>query len=217
MSLYYVWCKPYTYLAPTITLPPNGLKQDSRWPMSPRSSIGCVKNDFWANDTFSTNRASILHQHLHYLQIDRKKLWLEPRHLGVPSGASKMILKPMVRLVQTVHYLPPTLTPSQNGPKQDSRCPKSTRSSIRCVKNVFWAYDIFGATRAPILRQYMHYLQMDRKKLALEHCHLGVPSGASKIISEPILRLVQTVYLCCTDTKTVSKQIETRFHMTHIM
>jgi hypothetical protein len=184
--------------------------------MSPRSSIGWVKNDLQANDMFSTNRASILHQHLHYLQTDQKKLQLEPRHLGVPSGASKMISKPMVRSVQTVHYLPPTLTPSQNGPKQDSRCPKSPRSSIGCVKNDFWAYDIFGANRETILCQYMHYLQMDRKKLALEPCHLGVPSGVSKIISEPILRLVQTVYLCCIDTKTVSKWTKTRFHMTHI-
>ena len=28
---------------------------------------------------------------------------LDPRHLGVPSGASKMIFEPMVRLAQTVH------------------------------------------------------------------------------------------------------------------
>jgi hypothetical protein len=103
LSLWYVWRKPCTYLAPTVTPPPNRLKRDSRWPMSPRSSSGCVKNDFWASDTFSTNHASILHQDLHYLQMDRKKLPFEPRHLGVPSGASKTISKPMVRLVQTVH------------------------------------------------------------------------------------------------------------------
>jgi hypothetical protein len=84
-------------------MPPNGLNRDSRWPMSPRSSIGYVKNDFLAYDTFSTNRATILHQDLHYLQMDRNKLPLEPRHLVVPSGASKMISEPMVRLVQTVH------------------------------------------------------------------------------------------------------------------
>ena len=33
----------------------------------------------------------------------RTELSLEPRHLGVPLGASKMISKPMVCLVQTVH------------------------------------------------------------------------------------------------------------------
>jgi hypothetical protein len=57
---------------------------------------------------------------------------------------------------------------------------------------------------------------MDRKKLPLEPCHLGVPSGASKTISEPILHLSQTVYLRYTDTKTISKRTEMRFDMTHI-
>ena len=33
----------------------------------------------------------------------QSKLSLEPRQLGVPSGASKMISEPMVRLAQTMH------------------------------------------------------------------------------------------------------------------
>jgi hypothetical protein len=57
----YGWRKPCTFLAPTLTLSPNGPKWDFTWPMSPRSSIGCVRNDFWAYDTFSANRAPILH------------------------------------------------------------------------------------------------------------------------------------------------------------
>jgi hypothetical protein len=47
--------------------------------------------------------------------------------------------------------------------------------------------------------------------------HLGVPSGASKMISEPLECLVQTVLVSCTDTSTVSKKTKTRFHMTHII
>jgi hypothetical protein len=46
--------------------------------------------------------------------------------------------------------------------------------------------------------------------------HLGVPSGASKTINEPLVRLTQTEHLSCTDANTISKQIETRFHMTQI-
>jgi hypothetical protein len=46
--------------------------------------------------------------------------------------------------------------------------------------------------------------------------HLGVPSGASKMIYEPMVRLTQTEHLSCTDARTVSKLIETRFHMTHV-
>jgi hypothetical protein len=54
------------------------------------------------------------------LQMDRNELPLEPRHLGVPSGASKMIYEPMVCLAQTVHHLTPTLTLSLNGLKRAS-------------------------------------------------------------------------------------------------
>jgi hypothetical protein len=84
-------------------------------------------------------------------------------------------------------------------------------SSIRCVQNDFRAYGTFSANRAPILHQDYHYLQMDRNPLPLEHRHLEVPLGASKMISEPMVRLAQTVHLSCTDTNTVSKQTETRF------
>jgi hypothetical protein len=52
---------------------------------------------------FSTNRAPILRQVYSYLQMDQNELPLEPRHLGVPSGAFKTIFEPMVCLVQTVH------------------------------------------------------------------------------------------------------------------
>jgi hypothetical protein len=35
--------------------------------------------------------------------MDRNERALDPRHAGVPSGGSKMITKPTVRSVQTVH------------------------------------------------------------------------------------------------------------------
>jgi hypothetical protein len=46
-------------------------------------------------------------EHLSCVKISTISKWievsLEPRHLGVPSGASKTISQPMVRLAQTVH------------------------------------------------------------------------------------------------------------------
>jgi hypothetical protein len=153
LSLWYLWHKPCTYLALTLTLSPNKPKQDSH----------------------------------------------DPRHLGVPSGASKMISMPMVRSAQTVHlscskfstiskrtesslhlslvtyeyhrvhpkqllslwyiwrkpctYLASTLALSPNGPKRDSKWSTSPRSSIRCVQNDFLACGTFGANCAPIFRQ----------------------------------------------------------------
>jgi hypothetical protein len=93
LSPLYIWCKTCMYLAPTLTLSPNILKQDSTYPcclgdlsgaskliyepmvrwrkmctylvsrlplspnapkrastaLSPRSTIGCIQNDIWAN------------------------------------------------------------------------------------------------------------------------------------------------------------------------
>ena len=100
---WYVWRKLCTYLALTPTMSANGPKRDSTRPMSHRSSIGCVQNDFRANGTFGKNRAPIWHQDQHYLQTDENELSLQPDHLRVPSGASKMISEPMVCSTQTVH------------------------------------------------------------------------------------------------------------------
>jgi hypothetical protein len=58
--------------------------------------------------------------------------------------------------------------------------------------------------------------QTDRTKHPLEPRHLGVPSSASKTISMPMVRSVQTVHLSCTDTNTISKWTKTRFHTTHV-
>jgi hypothetical protein len=38
----------------------------------------------------------------HYLQMDRNEILHDPRHLGVSSGASKMIFELTVRSVQTM-------------------------------------------------------------------------------------------------------------------
>jgi hypothetical protein len=92
-----------TYLEPTLALSPNGPKWDFTRPTSPWSSIGCIQNDFWACGTFGANRATILHQVWHYLQSNWIGLLLEPWHLGVPSGVSKIISVPTVCLAQTMH------------------------------------------------------------------------------------------------------------------
>jgi hypothetical protein len=57
---------------------------------------------------------------------------------------------------------------------------------------------------------------MDRNEILHDPRHLGVPSGVSKMISEPTVHLAQTVDLSCTDTNTISKRTETRLYMTHV-
>ena len=57
---------------------------------------------------------------------------------------------------------------------------------------------------------------MDRNKITQDQRQLGVPSGVSKLISEPMVRLAQSVHLYYTNGNTVSKQTEMRLHMTHV-
>jgi hypothetical protein len=58
--------------------------------------------------------------------------------------------------------------------------------------------------------------QINWIKHPLELCHLGVLSGVSKTISEPTVCLAQIVHLSSTDTNTISKWTNPRFHMTHV-
>ena len=140
-------------------------ERDSTWPTSPRSSIGCVQNDFRAYGTFGANRALILRQDYHYLQMDRNELPVEYHRVRAKQYLSVWYVwrKPCT-------YLALTLTPSPNGPNEIPHEPN----------------------------------------------HLGVQSGASKMIFEPMVRLAQTVHLCCADTNTVSKRTKLRFHRTHV-
>jgi hypothetical protein len=126
-----------------------------------------------------------------------------------------MISEPMVRSAQTVHIYCMDTNIVSKQIETRFHMTHSPRSSIGCVQHDFRADGTFETNRAPFLRQDYHYLQIDSNKLPLEPHHLGVSLGASKTISEPMVRLAQTVHLYCTDTNTVSKRIETRFHLTH--
>ena len=47
-------------------------------------------------------------------------------------------------------------------------------------------------------------------------CHQGVPSGASKTISESMVRSAQTVHLSCASISSIPKQTESSFHLSLI-
>jgi hypothetical protein len=56
----------------------------------------------------------------------------------------------------------------------------------------------------------------DQNDVPLVPRDLGVPSGASKTIIEPIVRLAQTLHLTCTYANSISNQTKTGFNMTHV-
>ena len=114
------------------------------------------------------------------------------------------------------NYLAPMLVAPPNGPKQDSTRPTSPRSSIECVQNDFLSLWFVRRQPCTHLASRLASSPNARNELPFEPLHLGVPSGASKMISDPMVHLVQTVHLSCTDTNTVSRWTKTRFHLTHV-
>jgi hypothetical protein len=154
LSLWYIWCKACNYLAATLTLSPNGPKWDSRWPTSPRSSIGCFKNDF---EPMEHSMQTLLLSCVKISTISSKRTETSFDLSLVNWEYHCMCLKQFMSLWyvwrQPCTYLALTLTTSPNGPKQDSEWPTSPRISVGYVQNYFWAYGTFGANRAPILRQ----------------------------------------------------------------
>jgi hypothetical protein len=57
----------------------------------------------------------------------------DPRHQGVPSGASKTIYEPMVCSVQTVHLSGIKISTISKWTEQSSTRPSSPRCTIGCV------------------------------------------------------------------------------------
>ena len=131
----YVWRRPCTYLGPTLALSPNGPKQVSTSPTSPSCSSGCVQTDFQAYGTLDAKRASKLHRRQHCLQTDRNEISHDPRHLGVPSGASEMISEPMVRSAQTAHLSCVKIITISTRTETSFDLSLITEEYHRCVKN----------------------------------------------------------------------------------
>jgi hypothetical protein len=221
------------HLSCTDTTPsPNQLKLDSKGPMSLRSFIGCIINDFRHYGTLTANRAPILRQDQHYLQMDRNELPVEPCHLGEPSGVSEMIS--MVHLAQTVHlsciqtdwnkipHDPCHVGVPSGASKMISehmvRSPHTVHLSCVKVSTISkmdrkelplesrHLGEPLGASKL-IYEPMVHLAQIvHRNELPHDPCHVGVPSGASKMISKPMVRLAQTEHLACIKISTISKR-----------
>ena len=147
-------------------------------------------------------------RHQHCIQTERSDIPHDPHHLGVPSSASKMISEPMVRSKQTMHLSCVKIRTIPESPKRASTCASSPSGTIECVQNNLYAYGTSSANHAPIMHRHQHCLQMERSYIPHDPRHLGVPSGASKMIVEPMLRSTQTVFLSCVKISTISKRRE---------
>jgi hypothetical protein len=113
-------------------------------------------------------------------------------------------------------YFASRLALSPNRPKRASTRAASPRSTIGCIQNDLCAYGTFDANFAPILHWHYHCLWMDGNEISHDQCHIGDPSGASKMISEPMLRSAQTVHLSCVKINSISKQTKTSINLSLI-
>jgi hypothetical protein len=147
--------------------------------------------------------------------MDRNKILHGPRHLGVPSGASKKISELMVCSARTVHQ----------STVKTSTISKRTETSFHLSLVTLDYHPVRPKRFLGLWYTWCKpctYLALkltlspNRNKLPFEPRHPGVPSGASKTISNPTVRLAQSMHLSCTKTNTISKRIKTRFYMTHV-
>ena len=102
LSLWYVWCKPCTYLTSTLNPSPNGpnkIPHDPHHLGLPSGASKMISEPMVRLAKSCTNLTSTLTP----CRNGPNKIPHDPRHLGVPSGGSKMISEPMVRSMQTVH------------------------------------------------------------------------------------------------------------------
>jgi hypothetical protein len=162
---------------------------------------------------FDANHAPILHQEKHYPQTDRTELPLEPRHQGVGSISSKTISMPMVCSVQTVLQPCTGTNTISKWTKTRFHTTHLTYEFHRVRPKLFMTYGTFNANCAPI---FCSTISKQTEQISTRPSSPWSTSCASKMIYEPIVRLTHTEHLSCTDANTVSKQIETRFHMTHV-
>jgi hypothetical protein len=158
MSLCYVWCKPSTYLAPTLTLSQNRSKRESTRPTSLRGSIGRLQYYFRAYSTFNTN----VHQSCIKSSTISKRT--EPCfHLCLITEESHRVRPKWFLWLWYVRckpcsYLELIVTLSPNRLKWDSTLPTTLTSSIGCVQSYYWCIGTFSANRVTILCQDLHYL-----------------------------------------------------------
>jgi hypothetical protein len=147
--------------------------------------------------------------------MDRNEMPHDPRH-RVLSDVSKTIFQPVVCLAQTVHLSCTNANTVSKWIKMRFHMTHVTEEFNQVRVN--WFLSLWHVWRKPCtyLTSRLAQLQMHWIELPLDPRHLGVPSCASKMISKPMVHLVQTVLLSFTDTTTVFRRTELRFHMTYV-
>jgi hypothetical protein len=119
--------------------------------------------------------------------MDRNEIEFDPRHLGVPSGASNMIFEPMIHSVQTMHLSCEEINSNSKRTETSFHLTHVTLEYHRVCQNDLWAYGMFSANYAPTLCQDVSI------------------SKWTEMIFEPMVRLAQTMHTSCVEINMISK------------
>jgi hypothetical protein len=111
-------------------------------------------------------------------------------------------------------YLVSRLALSPNGPNRAPPDPRHLGVPFGLCKTIYEPMAHLTQTKHHLSRLALSANTPNRSPP--DPHHLGVPSGVSNTIYEPMVHLTQIEHLSCTDANPISKQIETRFHMTHL-
>ena len=132
----------------------------------------------------------------------------DPRHLGVQSDASKMIFEPMVRLAQTVHPSCVKISTIYKRTKTSFQLSLVTEEYHQVRPK--WYLSLWYTWSKPC-----NYLALTLtpspngpNEIPHDRWHQGVPSGASKTISKPMVCLEQSMHLSYINTNSICKRTE---------
>jgi hypothetical protein len=191
----------------------NELTQASTWASSPRSTIGCIQNDIWAYGMFSTNMHLSWTDSSTISKLTKTRFHMTHFTLEFHRVRPKWFLRLWYVWHKPCTYLASRLALYLNVLNRASTCASSPRSTIRCVQNDFWACGTFGTNHAPLLQRHQYYFQMDQNEIPHDPRHHGVPSGASKMTSEAMVRSAQTVLLSCVKISNIFERSGSSFHL----
>jgi hypothetical protein len=143
--------------------------------------------------------------------MEQNKIRHDPRHLVVPSGASKMIFETTVRSVQTIHlYCVKISTISKQTETSFHLCLITSeyhRVHPKQFLSLWYVWHNPCTYLAPTLTPSQNGLKHDSTSPKSPR----VPSGASKMVSNTMVCSEQTVNLYCVKVSTISKQTKTSF------
>jgi hypothetical protein len=140
----------------------------------------------------------------------------EPRHLGVPSSASKTISMPMVCSVQTVHLSCTNINAVSKRTKMRFHTTHVTYEFHRVCPQQFISIWYLQCKPCNYLVPRLALSSNRPNRAPPDPRHLGVPLGASNTISEPMVRLKQTMHQSCIKSSTISKRTKLSFHLSFV-